>query len=78
MNEISLAEHLNFYSKYNRVRDKQNISSLYFLIENTEEYIEHLENMTFTLNLCKEESKFEDIKPKEVKYGLKTKNSNIL
>lgn len=32
---------LNFYSKYNRVRDKQDIDSLYALIDDTDHYINH-------------------------------------
>ena len=30
---------LNFYSKYNRVKEKQDIASLFALIDNTEQYI---------------------------------------
>jgi len=46
---------LNFYSKYNRVKDKQNISTLYSLLDDAEER-RRLESLTFTLNVSRNES----------------------
>lgn len=48
---------LNFYSKYNRVKEKQDIASLFALIDNTEQYIRHLEQLTLTLNLSREDDR---------------------
>jgi hypothetical protein len=50
---------LNFYSKYNRVKEKQDIASLFALIDNTEQYIRHLEQLTLTLNLSREDDRSE-------------------
>ena len=53
---------LNFYSKYNRVQDKQDIDSLYALIDDTDLHISHFEQMIFTLN-CSRASDSEDGSP---------------
>jgi hypothetical protein len=43
----SESDKLNFYSKYNRVRERQDIDSLYALIDTD---IDRFENIILTLN----------------------------
>lgn len=61
MSDCSDEPKLNFYSKYNRVRDRQSISSLYMLIsDDTNEYLKRLEQITLTLNVSRDEEEDPD------------------
>lgn len=70
---------LNFYSKFNRVRQKQQLTTLFSLISESKNIHKPYENLIFTLNTSRSAGNFDRISPgRKINMNNQAKDENFL